>query len=201
MLSPRRCAPGCECECHPPSPWPRFWRIVGPVVALAYSAWYLYCESTSYPDCVPIPAAVSHDSEHHLPFSGVVWYRVSGGLVGWFILYYPWSSSRMGWNPIGILAQIMLGLIQATIVSFFAFFHLYGLVTSLDLFGLLPEALARHLRWKPLMEKKSRFVRFVMRRKARESEPQGGREVDDVTYVETNAEEFGLPLYDESCVH
>lgn len=92
----------------------------------------------SYPDRILIPAVVLHDSEHHPP---LVWFRVSGGLFEWLIVYYPDSFSRMGWGPIGILAHIILSLIQATLVLSLSFFHFYGLVASLDLIGFLPEAL------------------------------------------------------------
>lgn len=129
-----------------------------------------------------------HDSEHHPSFFGVVWYRVSGGLFVWLVVYYPVSFTRMGWSPSGILAHMVLSLVQATIVTLFAFFHLYGLVTSLDLVCFLPEALACHLRWGPLMEKKTRVVRFITQWKASETQPQG----------ETNAEEFGLLPHHET---
>lgn len=129
-----------------------------------------------------------------------MWYKISaeGLVVHWLAYQLHWSLARIGSEPIGILTQVILGLVSNTTIMVFVLFHLYGLPVSLDLFGMLPEKVAAHTRWTPLKARVSSLRSFLLHSRSPPISLDTEEEAEEVTYLESSAEEFNLPMYSET---
>lgn len=125
----------------------------------------------------------------------IVWWNVSGTLLVWFFTSYFASTTRLGFYPIGLLAQIILLVNHAIVILPLAWFHFWGLAATLSLMNLPPQILTRYTRWELL---KGKIITSATAQPV-SAEPTPSREDDlaETAPLEPSADESGLPMYHE----